>query len=57
MIYHVVKMQLIFQCYFSNLVFEYLVASHVTEPGSLLTGPDAVIKFSHFSSDPGTCML
>ena len=38
-------------------VFKYLVASHVTEPGSLLTEPGAVIKFSHFSSHPGTCML
>ena len=38
-------------------VFKYLVASHVTEPGSLLTEPDAVIKFSHFSSQPGTSML
>ena len=38
-------------------VFKYLVASHVTEPGLLLTEPGAVIKFSHFSSHPGTCML
>ena len=38
-------------------VFKYLVASLVTEPGSLLTEPGAVIKFSHFSSHPGTCML
>ena len=38
-------------------VFKYLVASHVTEPGSLLTEPGAVIMLSHFSSPPGTCML
>ena len=29
----------------------------MTEPDSLLTEPGAVIKFSHFSSHPGTCML
>ena len=39
------------------LVFKYLVASHVTEPDSLLTEPCAVIKFSYFSSHPHTCML
>ena len=39
------------------IVFKYLVASHVAELGSLLTEPCAVIKFSHFSSHPGTCML
>ena len=33
-------------------VFKYLVASHVTEPGSLLTEPCGVIKFSNFSSPP-----
>ena len=38
-------------------VLKYLVASHVTELGSLLTEPGAVIKFSHFSSHPGTCIL
>ena len=38
-------------------VFKYLVASHVTEPGSVLTEPGAVIKFSHFSSHSGSCML
>ena len=38
-------------------VFKYLVAGHVTEPGSLLTEPYAVIKFSYFSIHPGTCML
>ena len=37
--------------------FLLVVASHVTEPGSLLTEPGAVIKFSHFSSHPGICML
>ena len=37
---------------FQLTVFKYLVASHVTEPGSLLTEPCAVIKFSHFSSPP-----
>ena len=47
-----------FSVWFLQLtVFKYLVASHVTEPGSLLTEPCAVIKFSHFSSHPGTCML
>ena len=47
-----------FSVWFLQLtVFKYLVASHVTEPGSLLTEPGAVIKFSHFSSHPGTCML
>ena len=33
-------------------VFKYLVASHVAEPGSLLTEPGDVIKFSHFCSHP-----
>ena len=33
------------------------VASHVTEPGALLTELGAVIKFSDFSSHPGTRML
>ena len=47
-----------FSVWFLQLaVFKYLVASHVTEMGSLLTEPCAVIKFSHFSSQPGTCML
>ena len=47
-----------FSVWFLQLtVFKYLVASHVTEPGSLLTEPCAAIKFSHFSSHPGTCML
>ena len=46
-----------FSVFLQLTVFKYLVASHVTEPGSLLTEPDAVIKFSHFSSHPGTCML
>ena len=42
-----------FSVWFLQLtVFKYLVASHVTEPGSLLTEPCAVIKFSHFSSHP-----
>ena len=36
---------------------KYLVASHVTEPGSLLTEPGAIIKFSYFSSHPCTCIL
>ena len=35
----------------------FLVASHVTESGSLLIEPGALIKFSHFYSHPGTCML
>ena len=43
--------------YLQLTVFKYLVASHVTEPGSLLIEPGAVIKLSHFSSHPGTCML
>ena len=43
--------------YLQLTVFKYLVASHVTEPVSLLTEPCAVIKFSHFSSHLGTCML
>ena len=52
--HHVVN----FSVWFLQLtVFKYLVASHVTEPGSLLTEPGAVIKFSHFCSHPGTCML
>ena len=43
-----------FSMWFLQLTaFKYLVASHVTEPGSLLTEPGAVIKFSHFSSHPG----
>ena len=43
----------IFLVWFLELtVFKYLVASHVTEPGSLLTEPCAVIKFSHFCSHP-----
>ena len=47
-----------FSVWFLQLtVFKYLVASHVTEPGSLLTEPGAVIKFSHFSRHPATCML
>ena len=46
-----------FSVWFLQLtVFKYLVASHVTEPGSLLTEPGAVIKFSHFCSHPGTCL-
>ena len=52
--HHVVN----FSVWFLQLtVFKYLVASHVTEPGSLLTEPGAVIKLSHFCSHPGTCML
>ena len=47
-----------FSLWFLQLtVFKYLVASHVIEPGSLLTEPGAVIMFSHFSSHPGICML
>ena len=38
-------------------VFKYLVVSHVTEPGALLTEPCTLIKSSHFSIHPGTCML
>ena len=34
-----------------------MVASHVTEPGSSPTESGAMIKFSDFSSHPGTCML
>ena len=37
--------------------FNCLVASHVTGPGSSPTEPGAVIKFSDFSSHPGTRML
>ena len=48
----------IFSVWFLQLtVFKYLVASHVTEPGSSLTEPCAVIKFRHFCSHPGTCIL
>ena len=50
-------MWLIFSVISPTDSFQYLVASHVTEPGSLLTEPGAVIKFSHFYSQPGTCML
>ena len=39
-------------CFLQLTVFKYLVASHVTEPGSLLTEPGAVIKFSHFAVTP-----
>ena len=36
-----------FSVWFIQLtVFKYLVASHVTEPGSLLTEPSTVIKLS-----------
>ena len=46
-----------FSVWFLQLTaYKYLVASHGTEPGSLLAEPGAVIKFSHFSSHPGTCM-
>ena len=34
-----------------------LVASHVTEPSSSLAEVGPVIKFSYFSSQPGTRML
>ena len=37
--------------------FKCLVASHVTETGSLLIEPGAVIKVSDFRSLPGTRML
>ena len=40
-------------CFLQLTVFKYLVASHETEPGSLLTEPGAVIKFSRFSSHLG----
>ena len=33
--------------------FNWLVASHVTEPGSSLTEPGAVINFIDSSSHPG----
>ena len=47
-----------FSVWFLQLtVSKYLVAGHVPEPGSLLTEPGAVIKLSHFSSRPDTCML
>ena len=47
-----------FSVWFHQLtVFKYLVARHVTEPGSLLIEPGAVITFSHFCSHPDTCML
>ena len=32
-------------------------SGHMTDPGWLLTVPGAVIKFSYFSSHPGTGML
>ena len=39
-------------------IFEMpVVASHVTEPGSLQTEPGAVITVSDSSSHPGTRML
>ena len=45
--HHVVN----FSVWFLQLtVFKYLVASHVTEPGSLLTEPGAVIKLSFLQS-------
>ena len=45
-----------FSVWFLQLTaFKYFVTSHVTEPGSLLTEPAAVIKFSHFISH--RCML
>ena len=47
--HHVVNFSVLF---LQLTVFKYLVASHVTEPGSLLTEPGAVIKFSHFCSPP-----
>ena len=48
--HHVVN----FSVWFLQLtVFKYLVASHVTEPGSLLTGPVTVIKSSYFCTHPG----
>ena len=47
-----------FSVWFLQLtVFKYLVASHVTEPGLLLTEQGAVIKFSRFCSHPGIRML
>ena len=52
--YHVVNLSVWF---LQLIVFKYLVASHVTEPGSLLTEPGAVIKFSYFCSHPGIYML
>ena len=51
----------IFSMWFLQLracIFEMpVVASHVIESDSLLTEPGAVIKFSDFSSHPGTRML
>ena len=41
----------------SMYFFNCLIASHVTDPGSSLTEPGAVIKFSDFSSHPGTRIL
>ena len=48
MIYFVITMCLFFQCDFFNLqhgFFKYLVASNVTESGSLMTEPGAVIPW------------
>ena len=47
-----------FSVWFPQLtVLKYLVATHAIEPGSFVTEPGTVIKFSQFSSHPGTCML
>ena len=53
-------MLLIFQYDLSNWEHGFvncLFANHVTEPGSTLTVPGGVIKFSDFGSYPGTRML
>ena len=54
----VATMKLIVQYDFSNWELGATwVASQVTEPGSSLTEPGAVTKFSDFSSHPGAGML
>ena len=52
MIYSVVKGYLIFQYDFElrAWIFKCPVASHMTETGSSLNGPAAMVKFSDFSS-------
>ena len=47
-----------FSVWFLQLtVWISLVASHITDPGWLLSVPSAVIKFIYSSSRPGTGML
>ena len=46
---------IIFQCDFSNRHLNaWLLATWLNQ---VATEPDAVIKFSHFSSHPDTCLL